>query len=396
MPTSIHGKASILAIGTELTTGQITNRNAAWLSEQLVSLGAEVVLHETVADDDGMIRSALDRCNAVSSLIFVTGGLGPTTDDFTRDSVSRWLGKPLAYHEPSWNRIHERLTRLGIPVAESNRQQCYFPEGAEIIANRQGTADAFAASRDGETHLWVLPGPPREVEAVWKDGIEAKARQLLPPLKPLSLLTWQCLGKSEAELGEITERTLAGSGLSIGYRAHRPFVEIKVWVHDEDMRNKEPWLKALDLAIAPWVATRQGEDLGVRLLKLLQHADEVDVYDAATGGVLTERLGTLLREPPHSAQSSAITLTTDWNSPASPLEWVEQILSEAQPETLTLAIAGFTQDGEWALGFREGTHSHAELLKSPYHRPELMDRARRHVTEVALKRWSEWLHESMQ
>src|SRR4051812_12548700 len=116
------GKASILAVGTELTSGQITNRNAAWISEKLVDLGIHVVLHETVADDRPMIRGALDRCAQVSQLIFVTGGLGPTTDDFTREVIADWLGQKLEFHEDAWQKILTRLGVYGIPIAESNRQ----------------------------------------------------------------------------------------------------------------------------------------------------------------------------------------------------------------------------------------------------------------------------------
>jgi molybdenum cofactor synthesis domain-containing protein len=388
-------KASILAIGTELTTGQITNRNAAWISGKLADLGVETVLHETVADDRAMIRSALDRCRNVSRMIFVTGGLGPTTDDFTRDVIADWLGKPLEFHEPSWIKIQARLTRFGIPVAESNRQQCYYPEGAQVIVNDQGTADAFTTAFESG-QLWVLPGPPREVEAVWDSAIEAQVRAQVPGLKPLHLLTWQCIGKSEAELGEITERALAGSGLPTGYRAHRPYVEVKVWcpqdLSAEEMRAKKTAIDALDRAIGPWVATRQGADLAARLLKLCARTEELEIADSLSGGILAERLGLLLREPSHAAQADSVIVTTEWLVPADPLSWVEQALSDADPTTITLAIAGFTDQGDWAFGLcQEGGAKRAESLRTPYRGAELLDRSRRYAVELALKRWSEWL-----
>src|SRR2546423_11411812 len=126
----LSNRASVLAIGTELTTGQITNRNAPWISERLVQLGVEVVLHETVADDRSAIEAALNRCSQVSRLIFVTGGLGPTTDDFTRECIAQWAGRKLHFYEESWKKIVTRLSRLGIPVAEANRQQCFLPHGS--------------------------------------------------------------------------------------------------------------------------------------------------------------------------------------------------------------------------------------------------------------------------
>lgn len=386
--------ASILAIGTELTTGQITNRNAAWISSKLTDFGVETVLHETVADDRAMILSALDRCRQVSSLIFVTGGLGPTTDDFTREVIADWLRKPLKFYEPSWTKIQARLTRFGIPVAESNRQQCFYPEGAQVIPNEQGTADAFTSPLESG-QLWVLPGPPREVESVWNAAIQSQVHAQVPHLKPLHLLTWQCIGKSEAELGEITERALAGSGLPTGYRAHRPYVEVKVWCTDEDMRMKSAALEALDRAIAPWVATKQGADLAARLLNLCAGTEELEIADSLSGGILAERIGVLLREPTYSTRADAVIISTEWLVPANPLSWVEQALSDADPTTTTLAIAGFTSSGEWALGLsQEGGAKRAESLRTPYRGAELLDRSRRYAVELALKRWSEWLESS--
>lgn len=403
MVLTATGKASILAIGTELTTGQITNRNAAWLAERLADLGVETVLHETVADDREMIQAALDHCRSVSSLILVTGGLGPTTDDFTRESIAEWAKKPLRFYEPSWLKIHGRLTRLGIPVAESNRQQAYYPESAEVIVNDQGTADAFtlklsAKNRgaDATDRIWVLPGPPHEVECVWKNGIEAQVRACVPHLKPLQLLTWQCIGKSEAELGELTERALAGSGLKTGYRAHRPYVEIKVWCTDQESRTHSEYFEKLEAAIGPWVATRQGEDLAESLLGLLARADEVEITDACSGGILAERLGQALRLPACAPQAESVILTTEWCSPSNPESWIRQVLSESDALSLTLAIAGLTPAGEWALGLRDGATTHVETLQSPYLGPELLDRSRRFVVESALKRWGEWLKVSIQ
>jgi len=246
----------------------------------------------------------------------------------------------------------------------------------------------------------VLPGPPREVECVWKGGIETQVRALTPHLKPLKLLTWQCIGKSEAELGEITERALAGSLLKTGYRAHRPYVEIKVWCADEDMRTKEAYFQTLDRALAPWVATRQGEDLAAKLLALLTRAEEVEVADACSGGILAERLGALLREPSHASQADSIIVTTEWMMPSDPEHWIRQVLTETDnstsSSTVTLAIAGLGAKGEWAFGLREGALIKVEAGLSPYRRMELLDRSRRFAVEFALKRWCEWLSSSIQ
>lgn len=401
MPSPLDSKACVLAVGTELTTGQITNRNSAWISEKLVNLGVEVVLHVTVADDRERIQDALDRCASQGRLIFVTGGLGPTSDDFTRDVIAAWAGQAMEFNESSWLHIQQRLGKLGVAVAESNRQQCYFPKGSRILENRAGTAHGFFISSE-RAHLWVLPGPPVEVASVWAQGedgrgIDEMVLKRAPGVRRKELLTWQCLGKSEAALGELTENALHGSGLLIGYRAHRPFVEIKVWFEPETRARVMPWIEKLEAAIGPWVATRQGEDLAQRLLRELSAYDDISIVDAATGGILADRIGRALRssEPGATRVASSITLATEWLAPTAPYEWVQGITAQADEESLTLAIAGFTSDGGWALGLRQGETVRHLQLQAPWSGPEGLERSRAYCVEIALKQWAQWLAQSM-
>ncbi len=390
----VEKKAAILAVGTELTTGQIINRNASWLSDQLTSMGVEVVLHETVADDRPRIREALNRCSKLAQWIFVTGGLGPTTDDFTREVVSDWANLKLQFDEESWNGIVRRLTSFGIPVAESNRQQCYFPRGSEILTNPEGTAAGFTFStaQNGiENRIWVLPGPPNEVAAIWKVGIEPAIRELHPDFKPTQLFTWQCMGKSEAELGEITDQVLAGSNLQTGYRAHRPFVEIKVWCNPNEVESKKPWLNQLEKAIAPWIVTINGEDLAQRFLMQLEGYGTVDLIDQATSGALAQRLGSLLKTPQHQSLAKSITLLTEWKSIEDPAPQVQSALEEADPDGLTLILSGYSVDGRAAIGLKWRTKTLQSEIRSPYPHPKWLDRTRPYALEMALKIWSEWL-----
>ena len=124
---TIHSdRASILTIGTEITTGQITNTHAAWISERLVQMGFEVVLHESVPDDRTLILQSLERCAGISKLIFVCGGLGPTTDDITRNVIAQWANMALEFDDEAMKHIVERLSGFGVPMVSSQRQQCFF------------------------------------------------------------------------------------------------------------------------------------------------------------------------------------------------------------------------------------------------------------------------------
>src|ERR1035437_9389966 len=108
--------ATVLAVGTELTDGQTLNRNSQWISQRLTDLKFRVMIHETVPDDRALILEALARLSSKAGLLFITGGLGPTTDDFTREVISQWAGRELIWNESAWQEIVDRFTRLGIPI----------------------------------------------------------------------------------------------------------------------------------------------------------------------------------------------------------------------------------------------------------------------------------------
>jgi nicotinamide-nucleotide amidase len=294
-------KAVYLAIGTELTSGQITNRNAAWISSKLESVGIEVSWHLCVPDDRSLMRESMELAGSKAGLVFITGGLGPTTDDFTRDVVTEWWGERLEWHEPSWGKAVERLARRGIRAPESSRQQCWYPRGAVVLSNREGTADGFLLSRPGLS-VFVLPGPPREIEAIWNDHIAAWLDSKYPDMKPIEPLRWGVLGRSEAQLGDLVEEAVRGSGLTTGYRATPPYVEVKVWI-PRGLTRETPAVAAalsrLEAAIGPWTVTRGDEDLVEAFVARLERAQgcvsgaarpKVEIFDACTPGFLSERI----------------------------------------------------------------------------------------------------------
>ena len=252
-------KAAVLTIGNEVSSGQILNSNAAWISQELEALKVEVLTQLTVQDTDSQILDALNFIAKHAEVIIVTGGLGPTKDDLTRHSVNSWLGENLEFDQNSWQSIVDRLGSFGVPVAESNKQQCYFPKNSTILKNEAGTANAFYYKKD-HIHLWCLPGPPREIKRIWSDHISSFiTKNISQGLTGLSLMLWQCLGKSESALGEIVEEAIEGSSLSSGYRPHIPYVEVKIWSPDNELKENQKFLDKLDTAIKPWVVAKDKE-----------------------------------------------------------------------------------------------------------------------------------------
>ena len=364
-------KATILAIGTELTQGQITNRNAAWLSQRLTEMNIEVVRHLTVADDRPEILKALKLSESDSHLILVTGGLGPTTDDFTRDVLSQWSGLEMKYNEESWNWIVERMGQLGIPVAESNRQQCYFPLGSHIYENPKGSARGFSFTKD-KTHVFVFPGPPHELEAVWNHGAKKAIQSHIPTEQTIKLFKWGVIGRSEADLGEHVESILSGSGLQTGYRAHAPYVEVKVWCKADEVESKQKWLTELDQYLKPNTVVKDDEDLAEiflgQFLSTTHH--RIRILDGATNGLLTERLLHTLRKQSYRPLIPKIEIITG-----------EHLTPDS--ESGTFAVYDVKPSGEWNLSVGQKS----KLMKSPYSRPGLEERNRKYITEMSLYEW---------
>jgi nicotinamide-nucleotide amidase len=289
-----HVKAVLIAVGTEITSGQIINRNTAWLAAPLSEAGLAPLLHWSVPDERSLILEAIAQAAAISPLIFLTGGLGPTSDDFTRLLVSEWSQRPLIFSEESWQRVVTRIQNSKFEISESQRQQCWFPEGADILPNPVGTADGFWLSHEG-TEIIVLPGPPREVAALWDSGLAQKLVPFFPVQVPRQLYTWQCMGVPEGTLAEQVDAALRPFDVEVGYRAHFPYIEVKVWIAAEE--DTAAVKAALAPVIDPWMVLGHGEEAATRFL---QHLGDrpLQIVDMATHGALSQRLLPVLQKNP--------------------------------------------------------------------------------------------------
>jgi molybdenum cofactor synthesis domain-containing protein len=241
--------ASILTVGTEITSGEILNSNGKWLAERLESLGIEVLVHLAVPDDRPLIFEALEFCGQRSEVLIVTGGLGPTSDDFTREVISEWGKDSLVFSDRAWRDLERIYKERNLNLKPAHRQQCHFPSRSRLLPNTVGTAHGFYLMAKGR-HLLVLPGPPREIEGMWSPSIEPCLKELHPEA-PSILHRWVCAQVPESEVAEVVEKIIAGTGLKVGYRASRPYVHVKLWVpRDQD---HSALLKALETALSPWL-----------------------------------------------------------------------------------------------------------------------------------------------
>lgn len=158
--------AEIIGIGSELLLGQIVNSDAQFLSQQLSYLGINVYWHTAVGDNPGRILGSLRLASERSDIIITTGGLGPTMDDLSKETVAEFLGLKLEVHQPSLNRIQEYFKALGRTMTDNNVKQAMFPKEAIVLQNDNGTAPGAIIEKNDKIYI-ILPGPPAELQPMF-------------------------------------------------------------------------------------------------------------------------------------------------------------------------------------------------------------------------------------
>ncbi len=163
-------RAEILSIGTELLLGQITDTNAVYLSQQLAELGIPLFFRDTVGDNHERLRDTLRLAKSRAELIICTGGLGPTQDDITAEDIAAVFEAPLELRDDARRDMEEFFRARNREVTEKQLKQAYLPQGAIMLPNPNGTAPGFILEKDGVAVV-AMPGPPNEMEPMWRDGV---------------------------------------------------------------------------------------------------------------------------------------------------------------------------------------------------------------------------------
>lgn len=171
-------EAEIISVGTELLLGQIANTNAQYLGDKLATLG--IGLHHiiTVGDNAGRLKSALEAAWQRANIVILTGGLGPTQDDITKETVADFLHLKLILHQPSLEAIRCFFAKRGHPMTNNNIKQALLPEGGEALPNPTGTAPGVWLEHDNKIII-ILPGPPFELQPMWEHHVLPRLTKIL-------------------------------------------------------------------------------------------------------------------------------------------------------------------------------------------------------------------------
>lgn len=193
--------AEIIAVGSELLTPQRLDTNSLYLTDQLNALGVEVVRKTVVGDERERLTDSILGAAARSQIVVLTGGLGPTEDDLTRDAIAGALGRKLIFQQDICDRIESRLRFLGRKMAEINRRQAFVVEGAEVLTNERGTAPGQWIANDGVVFM-LLPGPPSEMKPMFEAQCIPRLGKILPP-QVIRTRWLRVVGISESELDQL-------------------------------------------------------------------------------------------------------------------------------------------------------------------------------------------------
>lgn len=304
---------AVLCIGTELTRGELVSSNSAWLSAALTEIGFEVTEHRVVDDHEGRIIGALEDLSRTAKIIVATGGLGPTTDDLTTASVAKCLGVDLVRDEGALDHIRRRFERLGRTMSASNAKQADFPTGAEILPNPIGTAAGFEV-RLGEARAFFMPGVPKEMQRMFDEEVTPRIRALAA--NDAHQVRFRTFGLPESVVGEkLADVEASYPGVTIGYRAHFPEIDVKVLARAADRGRAQ----ALAEEAAAEVRSRlgdvifgEGEDTfaGVVGRALRNRGATLAIAESCTGGLV----GALLTKEPGASDFLLLDAVTYANS----------------------------------------------------------------------------------
>ncbi|HOV33042.1 MAG TPA: CinA family nicotinamide mononucleotide deamidase-related protein [Candidatus Hydrogenedens sp.] len=287
-------KAELVMIGTELLLGQIIDTNAAYLGRRLSEIGVDVYRKVTVGDNQDrivdVIKESLSRCDVV----ICSGGLGPTVDDITRESISEATDSPLVYHPALYQEIFERLERKGIKVSENNKKQAMLPKGAVSIPNRVGTAPGIIKEYNSK-YIISLPGVPFELEPMFEESVVPFLRKTFQIESRLYIRVLKVYGLGESRVDYKLGELLYSSSPTIGLLASPECVQIRLAVKGESSEKAEEILNEMEHKIHNLlpgiVLSGESYSLEKALDKvLMQNNKSIAVFDGQSGGMIIYRM----------------------------------------------------------------------------------------------------------
>lgn len=292
-------RAEVVSVGTELLLGQIEDTNAQWISERLAAIGVDVLHRQTVGDNLDRIVEALGEATARADVVLVTGGLGPTQDDVTRDAVARLAGVQLERHPELEDMLREKFRGFSArPMPASNLRQADVPAGARTIPPERGTAPGLIVEVPSRTTIYAMPGVPDEM-------VEMMTGTILPELSVLAgdgVIASRVLriaGIGESAVGEALRDLFDGSANpTVAYLASMGEVKVRLTAKAASERAAGellgPLVDRVRERLGDVIFSVEDESLESTVLRLLQGRERtIGCAESLTGGSVSARLASV-------------------------------------------------------------------------------------------------------
>ncbi|MDR2405826.1 MAG: hypothetical protein LBE27_05590 [Deltaproteobacteria bacterium] len=306
--TPLPISAKLIATGTELILGGALDTNTQFLSQMLSDLGVSVKSHLSLPDDLEVLSDRLIKARENFELVVMTGGLGPTEDDFTRLAAAKAFNRPLVYHQHLEDEIRAYMTSKGFLMPTNNLRQAWLPQGAIHIPNPRGTAPAFAMKEAGKLNVF-LPGVPHEAKFLAKTALRRLISETFPGrLRRLQTYTLTAVGLGEGRVDALlSDLTLGSKNPSIGLSAkpYETLVRVTVDAASEEEARilSEPLIGEIESRLGSNYAG-EGELglLGSVARLITRKGYKLGIIDSITTGLFAQKLLSIL--PPQCAAGS--------------------------------------------------------------------------------------------
>ncbi len=292
-------KAVILSTGDEITTGKVVDTNANYLADKLHEIGIDLAVVITVGDVPDRLEWAWRTGIQLGDVVLSTGGIGPTADDLTTETIARITGRKLFRHEPSVETMRRMFATINRNMPENNLKQADFPEGAEVIPNPLGTAPGFHlpvtdAHGDRVSHLIVMPGVPREMKPMMENWVIPWLGKNRGTNKVFAVRIFQTFGISESGLDQAVLGLIKPEEGKVGFRASFPQISMKIAVEGEP-GEAEQKLEELSARVREKISGylfAEGEASMEEVVAqlLIKHGITLGVAESCTGGLIGHRL----------------------------------------------------------------------------------------------------------
>ena len=284
--------AVLLSTGDELITGRVTDTNSAYIADKLYAAGVAVKAVLKVGDDKEKILWALAQAVELGDLVIGTGGLGPTADDLTNETVAAFFGRGLLLHQDIVDALRRRAESRGQVWTPNNERQALLTEGAEIVPNPVGSAPGFRIDFAPGKSLFWLPGVPREMEAMLRETVFPWVSEQRGEAGSISSATFKIYGLTESRLDHALQNLRLPPAARLSFRVHFPDLTVRVSVsgreHDAEIRDLAAQVRAL---VGPHIYAEGDETLEEVVGRLLgQKSWTLALAESCTGGYISHRI----------------------------------------------------------------------------------------------------------